>query len=62
MVCAGFTHGLWLLCQVLRARGGGAIVVEAYGHRAHRDIAEASGLRVVPVPVDERGATVEPPG
>ena len=59
VVCAGFTHGLWLLCQVLRARGGGAIVVEAYGHRAHRDIAEASGLRVVPVPVDERGATVD---
>lgn len=56
VICAGFAHGLALLCQLLRARGAAAIGVEAYGHRAYRDIATAHGLRVRGLPVDEHGA------
>ena len=58
VICAGFTHGLALLCQVLQARGGSTIAVEAYGHAAHRSLAAAHGLRPVPLPVDGGGAVV----
>ena len=58
VVCSGFGHGLAVLCRVVRARGARAIAVEAYGHQAHRRIAEANGLRTVPLPVDGDGAVV----
>ena len=45
MVCAGFTQGLELLCEVLRARGAVTIAAEAYGHPRHRHIAEVSADR-----------------
>jgi len=56
VVCSGFTHGLALLCQVLRARGGTAIAVEQYGPQAHRRIVRAHGLRCLALPVDGDGA------
>ncbi|MGE5134196.1 MAG: PLP-dependent aminotransferase family protein, partial [Gemmatimonadota bacterium] len=56
LICAGFTHGLALLAQVLAARGARAIAVEAYGHAAHRRLPEACGLRPVPLTVDAAGA------
>jgi GntR family transcriptional regulator / MocR family aminotransferase len=56
IICAGFSHGLALVCQVLSERGGMTIAAEAYGHLAHRRIALASGLQVVPLPVDKDGA------
>lgn len=56
VICGGFTHGLAVLCQVLRARGKKAIAVEAYGHRSHRQLAAGHGLRLVPLPVDAGGA------
>jgi GntR family transcriptional regulator/MocR family aminotransferase len=56
VICGGFTHGIALLCRVLRARGARAIGVEAYGHLHHRRIAEAHGLRPIPLPVDAGGA------
>lgn len=56
VICGGFTHGLALLCQVLRARGAKALAVEAYGHRHHRTLARAHGLRPAAVPVDANGA------
>ena len=59
MVCAGFTHGLALLCQVLRARGATALAMEAHGHQAHRRIAEANGLRPLALPVDAGGAVLD---
>jgi len=59
VVCAGFSHGLALLCQVLRARGARSIATEAYGHGAHRHIAETNGLRVTPLLVDAGGARVD---
>lgn len=56
VVCAGFAHGLALVCQVLRQRGVTTIATEAYGHLLHRRIAQAQGLTTVPVPVDDDGA------
>ncbi len=58
IVCAGFSQGMELVCEVLRARGSRELAVEAYGHPQHRGIAARSGLRVVPLPVDDRGADV----
>jgi GntR family transcriptional regulator / MocR family aminotransferase len=56
VVCAGFSHGLAVICRVLQARGAAAVGVEHYGHRAHRRIAEAHGLRPLALPVDGQGA------
>jgi GntR family transcriptional regulator/MocR family aminotransferase len=56
IVCAGFAQGLELLSDVLRARGERTLAIEAYGHPAHRQIAMSAGMRLVPVPVDDRGA------
>jgi GntR family transcriptional regulator / MocR family aminotransferase len=58
VVCSGFTHGLALLSQVLRARGGRALAVEEYGHPAHRSVVAAAGLARAVLPVDSRGAAV----
>jgi GntR family transcriptional regulator / MocR family aminotransferase len=56
VICAGFAHGLAVTCRALRSAGAGTLAVEAYGHQAHRDIAESQGLRLRPLPVDARGA------
>jgi len=56
VICAGFTHGLALACQVLRGRGAATVATEAYGHRLHRRIIEAKGLRIASVQVDASGA------
>jgi GntR family transcriptional regulator / MocR family aminotransferase len=58
VVCAGFVQGLELLCETLQVGGMRSIGVEAYGHSLHRRIAAAAGLRLVPLPVDDRGADV----
>ena len=62
VVCSGFTHGLGLLSQVLRARGGRALAVEEYGHPAHRSVVTAAGLSLAVLPVDSRGAAVADAG
>jgi GntR family transcriptional regulator/MocR family aminotransferase len=62
VVCSGFTHGLGLLSQVLRAQGGRALAVEEYGHLAHRSVVTAAGLNLAVVPVDSRGAAVADAG
>jgi GntR family transcriptional regulator / MocR family aminotransferase len=58
VICAGFGHGLAVTCAALRSAGAGTLAVEAYGHQAHRDIAQAQGLRLRPLPVDGSGAVV----
>ena len=58
VICAGFAHGLAVVCRALRRSGAGTLAVEAYGHRAHRDVAEYQGLRLQPLPVDRQGAVV----
>ncbi|BCJ38779.1 GntR family transcriptional regulator [Actinocatenispora thailandica] len=59
MVCAGFAHGLALVCAVLRDRGVRAIALEDPYLPPYREVAEASGLRTVPVPVDADGILVD---
>jgi GntR family transcriptional regulator / MocR family aminotransferase len=58
VICAGFTHGLAVMCRALASAGAGTLAVEAYGHQAHRDIAAAQGLRLRPLPVDGQGAVL----
>ncbi len=58
VICAGFTHGLALLCRVLRARGATTLAVESHGHQAHRQIAWVNGLRPLALPVDTGGAVL----
>ncbi len=58
VVCAGFSQGLEVLCEVLAASGAGELAVEAYGHVAHRQVAVARGLRLATLPVDADGAMV----
>jgi GntR family transcriptional regulator / MocR family aminotransferase len=58
VICAGFAHGLAVTCAALHAAGAATLAVEAYGHRAHRDLAQAQGLRLRPLPVDGSGAVI----
>jgi GntR family transcriptional regulator/MocR family aminotransferase len=58
VICAGFAHGLAVTCAALRSAGAATLAVEAYGHQAHRDAAQAQGLRLRPLPVDGRGAVI----
>jgi len=58
VICAGFAHGLAVTCRALRAAGAGTLAVESHGHQVHRDIARAAGLRLRPLPVDDRGAVI----
>src|SRR5215475_498119 len=58
VVCAGFTQGLELVCEVLRESGTRVLAVEAYCQPSHRAIAARAGLSFAPLPVDDRGAAV----
>jgi GntR family transcriptional regulator / MocR family aminotransferase len=58
VVCAGFTQGLALLCEVLRTHGASRLAVEAHSHPPYRELAVARGLALRPLPVDEHGAAV----
>jgi GntR family transcriptional regulator/MocR family aminotransferase len=58
VICAGFAHGLAVTCAALRSAGAATLAVEAYGHQAHRDLAQAQGLRLRPLPVDASGAVI----
>jgi len=58
VVCDGFTQALSLICEVLAGRGATAMAVEAYGHRSHRRLVAARGLRVRQTTVDAHGAVV----
>jgi GntR family transcriptional regulator / MocR family aminotransferase len=62
IVCAGFTQGLELLCDLLRNSAARTLAVEAYGHQAHRDVATTAGMRLATVPVDSGGAVLTGPG
>ncbi len=56
IICAGFSHGLALICRVLAERGGTAVAMEAYGHQLHRRIVAAQGLQILSLRVDDGGA------
>jgi GntR family transcriptional regulator / MocR family aminotransferase len=58
VVCAGFRYGLNLVLRALLAEGVTTVAVEDPGPVDHQEIARRSGMRVVPVPVDELGLDV----
>ena len=59
VLCTGFTQGLRLVCRLLLRRGVGSIAIEDPSHAAHRAAIASTGLRVIPIPVDERGLRVD---
>jgi GntR family transcriptional regulator/MocR family aminotransferase len=54
----GFSGLLTLVCHALAVAGARTLAVEEYGHAAHRQIAAAAGLDLIPLPVDAEGADV----
>ncbi|WP_432155387.1 PLP-dependent aminotransferase family protein [Streptomyces sp. bgisy153] len=58
VVCSGFSHGLRLLAEALRAGGLRDLAVESYGLAPHWTLLERAGLRTVPLPLDEHGTRV----
>jgi GntR family transcriptional regulator/MocR family aminotransferase len=58
-IFAGSTQGLHVLASVLREQGARRIAVEDPGHRWRTRALAASGLEVVPVPVDDDGLRVD---
>jgi GntR family transcriptional regulator / MocR family aminotransferase len=56
VVCAGFTHGLAVLAQVLSARGARTVAVESYCLPEHNAVLSRAGLRPAPLPADAQGA------
>jgi GntR family transcriptional regulator / MocR family aminotransferase len=59
VVCAGFTQGLALLCQVLPDVGVTEIAVEDYGQPHTAEALAASGLAPVMLAVDDGGAVLD---
>jgi GntR family transcriptional regulator / MocR family aminotransferase len=59
VVCSGFCQGFRLLCELLRSRGARRIALEDPCVFLYPPIARATGLEVVPVPVDGDGLIVE---
>ena len=57
-ICAGFAQAAVLVCTVLRRLGRTTIGVENPGHAVIREIVARTGLRPVPVRVDEEGIDV----
>ncbi|MFI6336204.1 PLP-dependent aminotransferase family protein [Streptomyces sp. NPDC050535] len=53
VITSGYVQGLALLARVL---DGGTVAMEDPGLPFHRDVVRRGGARVVPLPVDERGA------
>jgi GntR family transcriptional regulator/MocR family aminotransferase len=58
VACAGVTHGLTLLCEVLRGHGHRSIAVEDPGWPQLRNAVRRAGLDPLSVPVDGEGILV----
>jgi GntR family transcriptional regulator/MocR family aminotransferase len=59
VLCTGFAQGMRLVCETLKARGVRRIAVEDPGHAYESADVRASGLELVPVPVDDSGLRVD---
>lgn len=59
VVHAGSTHALLVVAEALRLEGARRIGVEDPGHRWRTRALEASGLEVMPIPVDGDGLRVD---
>lgn len=59
VICGGFTQGITLLSQVLRARGAHRIALEDPSDNSPPEIVRSAGLDVVGIPVDGQGLDIE---
>jgi len=59
VMCNGFTQGFRLFCTVLKQRDARIVATEDPSHAEQRETIRAIGLKVVTVPVDEKGIVVE---
>jgi GntR family transcriptional regulator / MocR family aminotransferase len=59
VLCCGFRHGLSLVSRALRAQRAKRIAIEDPCAPPHRAAAAASGVQLVPLAVDERGARTD---
>nr|WP_095873679.1 PLP-dependent aminotransferase family protein [Streptomyces sp. TLI_235] len=59
LVCAGYTQGLGLLCEVLREQGVGTVAVEEYGLPPQLEVLTAKGLATAALPLDADGARTD---
>ena len=59
VMCAGFTQGLRLVARVLQRRGVTSIAIEDPCHAPHRAAILSTGLKVIPIAVDQGGMRVE---
>ena len=59
ILCTGFAQGMRLVCEAFKARGIRRIAVENPSHACECGDVRASGLELVPIPVDENGLRVE---
>ena len=59
VICTGFTQGLVLVGQALRAMGITGMAVEDPSHPEQRMLLEHIGIRPIPVPVDGDGIRVD---
>src|SRR6185437_1951775 len=59
VICTGFTQGLVLVGQTLRAMGITGMAVEDPSHPEQRMLLEHIGIRPIPVPVDGDGIRVD---
>lgn len=59
VITSGYSQALSLLAHVLAGSGVSAVAMEDPGHPFHREIIRRAGLRVLPLPVDDRGARTD---
>jgi GntR family transcriptional regulator/MocR family aminotransferase len=59
MITAGATHALSLLATALTVAGRTTVAMEDPGFAMHRPVVRQAGQRVIPLPVDERGADID---
>ncbi|HEV3465208.1 MAG TPA: PLP-dependent aminotransferase family protein, partial [Actinomycetota bacterium] len=58
-VCRGVADGAGRICQTLRAAGIDTVAVEDPGWHRLREAVAGTGLRVLPIPVDDQGLRVD---
>lgn len=59
VICNGFAQAIDLIVQLVKARGGRRIAVEDPGDTDGRVAVRRHGLETVPIPVDDRGISIE---
>jgi GntR family transcriptional regulator/MocR family aminotransferase len=59
MITSGCTQALFLVCTALADFGRTTVAMEDPGFSMHRSVVRRAGQRIVPLPVDERGACTD---